>query len=997
MNHQQEPDLRNGVDLQLQSAFSAGNWATVFRLAEKRAQTSNDKYYEIVKLYAESQLDDPVSKFAAITAIDKYVREGTVVKDVDAIDLLERASLGLMGEEDFPKTIGPLRVRLVKAEPKDGRSAMRCFVSCLLHWDLVSAQQIAAITDRTFPQDRSSMFYNILTTHLLATSPQLPLEKKKLYGMLALKQIQRAAQLAEENAATGGEDVEPQPRSVQTEEEILLLYDVTEKHGSKDDLAKLVSSPVFSPLVQFRKGRKELMLRTISRYQQEQQFGAIFELCRDCLSIEGENGQPSLMAVDWKVWRHFIEAAAEIKNTKPEYVRTQEQKKPRLTIFSIEETVQQLLLKFIKSPNLRPIHERTILLARVSAAFNLASNDEDDVIENVPTSFRLKELISYVESQGTNAACFDEIKAFAERLNPVALCYMAYGLVPMLARAAEDEIQSARLVNLSFKLKYFAATCPSMYSPVPGIKPQRKYLISGVELDASSPGPAFSTIAEAALETYQSLSDLTSKSSAIEAEIRPELAVIIGLCIIQTAFPPSTDTSNIPVSYAPLLRALLFLEHQLILAPKHSIISLLLVQLHLRVGSASRAREIWNTLGVKRTIMDSLAPIFYDRLSTVSPALISSSDRTGSEVLDLLRTHFSVSLKLKMPRRLMDAFESKNYSSAIDIPEYMENLRWSCTRAMSLVEEMRTDRIMGERFSEGLTDPRFKAEVADDTKLVETVDYGSFPSWEYSSQPPVYSRLRVGPPPTNRRAHLSLLSEAFHELLGYKPPPNYKASAAAAITDQIFVLESLSQLSNSFMKFSNGPSGDLTPQEATYFEVISLLSTLIPFATGINRAKPIPEEFFQIMDTLKIAIDTLKLELLPLANASEQVTTLSTLHSLAILRDTSIAIKASAQWVIAFNDREKERDRSGKSNLPKEVMAQIRELVTITEATLKEGKATVAKMKEQVYGRDFEPAVRAWIFEDADNILGIVGEAATKKLVQSWESNIKGWTQVVWS
>ncbi|KAF5589387.1 hypothetical protein FPCIR_6833 [Fusarium pseudocircinatum] len=968
MNRQQRPNLKNGVDLQLQSAFSDGNWAAVVRLAEKRARTSNDQYYEIMKICAESQLDDPVSKFAAITAVDKYVREGTVVKDVDAIDLLEWASHGLMHEEDFPKTLGPLRARLVKAAPKDTLSASRCLETCLLHWDLVSAQQ---------------------------TSPQLPPEKKTLYGLLALKQIQRAAQLAEETATAGGEDVKPQPRGIQTEEEILLLYDVTEKHGSKDDLAKLVSSPVFSPLVQFRKGRKELMLRTISRYQQEQQFEAIFELCRDCLSIEGENGQPSLMAVDWKVWRHFIEAATEIKNTKPEYVRAQQQKKPRLTISSIEETVQQLLLKFIKSPNLRPIHKRTILLARVSAAFNLASNDEDDVIENEPASFRLKELISYVKSQGTNAACFDDIKAFAERLNPVGLTYMVYEFVPKLARAAEDEIQSARIVNLSFKLKYFAATCPCMYDTVPGKKPRRKCLVSGVEVDASSPGPAFSTIAEAALKAHQSLSDLTSKSSAIEAEIRPELAVIIGLCIIQTAFPPSTDTSNIPVSYAPLLRALLFLEHQLTLTPKHSIISLLLVQLHLRVGSSSRAREIWNTLGVKRTIMDSLAPIFYDRLSTISPALISSSGHC--ELLDLLSSHFAASLKLRMPRRLMDAFHSGSYSSAMDIPEYMENLRWSCTRAMSLVEETRTDRIMGESFSEVWTDPRFKAEVADDMKLVETVDYGSFPSWDCSSQPPVYSRLRIGPPPTNRRAHLSLLSEAFHELLGYKPPPIYKASATAAIPDQIFVLESLSQLSNSFIKFSNGPRGDFTPQEATYFEVISLLSTLIPFATGINRAKPIPEEFFQIMDTLKIAIDTLKLELLPLANASEQVTTLSTLHSLAILRDTSAAIKASAQWVIAFNDREKERDRSGKSNLPKEVMAQIRELVTVSDATLKEGKATVAKMKEQVYGRDFEPAVRAWIFEDAGNILGIVGEAATKKLVQSWESNVKGWTQVVWS
>ncbi|KAJ4139662.1 hypothetical protein NW765_003571 [Fusarium oxysporum] len=145
--------------------------------------------------------------------------------------------------------------------------------------------------------------------------------------------------------------------------------------------------------------------------------------------------------------------------------------------------------------------------------------------------------------------------------------------------------------------------------------------------------------------------------------------------------------------------------------------------------------------------MDSLAPIFYDRLSTISPALISPSDETGWELLDLLSSHFNVSLKLRMPRRLIDAFESGSYSSVIDIPEYMENLRWSCTRAMSLVEETRTDRIMGEHFSEVFTDPRF-TEVADDMKLVETVDYGSFPSWDCSSQSPVYTRLRIGPPST---------------------------------------------------------------------------------------------------------------------------------------------------------------------------------------------------------------------------------------------------------
>ncbi|KAF5020067.1 hypothetical protein F66182_7909 [Fusarium sp. NRRL 66182] len=953
MNRQQRPHLKNGVDLQLQSAFNDGNWAVVIRLAEKRARTYNDQYYEIVKICAESQLDDPSSKFAAIAAIEKFVTEGTVVKDADAIDLLEWASQGLSSDDNFPKTLGPLRARLVKAAPKDRIGSSRCLESCLLHWDLVSAQQ---------------------------TSPQSSPEKEKLYGMLALKQIQRAAQLAEQAATAEGNDTKPQPRSIQTEEEILLLYEVCQKHGSKEDFEKLVSSPLFSPIVQFRQGKKELLLRSIARHQQDQDFGAIFELCKECLSIEEEDGQPSLLAADWKVWQHFIDAAAQVKTTRPD----------------AEDDVQQLLLKFINSPNLRPIYMRVILLARLSAAFNLVSNDKDDIVNGEPASFRLKELISYTNAQGENAACFDDIKAFVERLSCAALKYLAYDLVPKLAQETEDNIKAARIRNLSFKLQYFSATCPSMYNTVPGKEPLRKCVVSGAEVDARSPGPAFAVIAEAALKAHQSLDALISESPSVEAEIRPELAVIIALCNIQAAFPPSADISNSPISIAPLLRALLFLEHQISLTPKHGVISLLLVQLHLLVGSSPRALEIWNTLGVKRTIMDSLAPIFYDRLSTISPALISPLDDDGWELLELLNAHFTTSLKLRMPRRLIDAFESGSYSSVIDIPKYMENLRWSCTRVMSLVEEFRTERLMGEHSAEVLMDSRF-IEVTDEKKLVETIDYGSFPSWGCGSQPPVYTRLRIGPALTNRRAHLSLLSEAFHEILSYKPPPIYKASAAAAVPEQIFVLESLSQLSNSSTKFLDGSSTDFTPQEATYFEVISLLSTLIPFTTGINRANPIPEEFTQIIETLKIALDTLKLELPPLTDVANQITALGSLHALSMLRDTAVATKNAAKGIIAFNDREKERDRSGTSNLPKEVMAQVKDLVAVSEAVLKEAKDAATTLKDHVHGRNFELEVRKWTFEGAEDVLEVVGEGGIKTLVKSWETNAKGWTQVKWS
>ena len=294
-----------------------------------------------------------------------------------------------------------------------------------------------------------------------------------------------------------------------------------------------------------------------------------------------------------------------------------------MRVLSIEKTVQDLLVKFVRSSNLRPIYRRNILLARVSAAFNLASNDGDDISEGQASSLRLRELIGYIQDQASSAALFDDVKGFVEKLSPAGMKHLAFKHTPRLADEIDDQVNSARVRTLALKLQYFVSTCPSMYISIPGEKRLQKCLVSEEEISDDSCGPSFSSIAQAALKLHQSLSDITADHPAVETEIRPDLAILIALCSIQQAFPPSADRSRSPKSLQPLLQALLILEHQLSLTPKHGAISLVLVQLHLRLGTAPRAREIWETLGVKRTIMDSLAPIFYDRLSTIAPGIVS--------------------------------------------------------------------------------------------------------------------------------------------------------------------------------------------------------------------------------------------------------------------------------------------------------------------------------------------------------------------------------------
>lgn len=107
---------------------------------------------QILKLGAEAQLGTPADKVAVVAYAQGLLKDGAA-RDVESLELLEWAASDIAGEEFFGETIGPLRVRLVKANPKDRVTAVDCLESCLLHWDLSSAQQVGSsfsIYDFTF-------------------------------------------------------------------------------------------------------------------------------------------------------------------------------------------------------------------------------------------------------------------------------------------------------------------------------------------------------------------------------------------------------------------------------------------------------------------------------------------------------------------------------------------------------------------------------------------------------------------------------------------------------------------------------------------------------------------------------------------------------------------------------------------------------------------------------------------------------------------------------
>lgn len=96
---------------------------------------------QAVKVCAESQLDTPLEKCAALVAVDGLVRKGTVPKDVEALELYEWACRDLQTADEYAETLGVLRSRWVKANPKLP-AAQQCLQACVQHWDLVNAQQV---------------------------------------------------------------------------------------------------------------------------------------------------------------------------------------------------------------------------------------------------------------------------------------------------------------------------------------------------------------------------------------------------------------------------------------------------------------------------------------------------------------------------------------------------------------------------------------------------------------------------------------------------------------------------------------------------------------------------------------------------------------------------------------------------------------------------------------------------------------------------------------
>ena len=143
-----------------------------------------------------------------------------------------------------------------------------------------------------------------------------------------------------------------------------------------------------------------------------------------------------------------------------------------------------------------------------------------------------------------------------------------------------------------------------------------------------------------------------------------------------------------------------------------------------------------------------------------------------------------------------------------------------------------------------------------------------------------------------------------------------------------------------------------------------------------------------------------------------QCFSLCDLHKLSYLRDTALAIKHSAAFLLTWHERELTRDRSGKSALHRDVVSEMKALEAVASKTLVEAKGHVQRMKEMLSEGGWLDKVLDWTFgsedddeaereaylKELDDVVGgrAGAEEWTGRMLESWRDNVKGWLMVRW-
>lgn len=320
---------------------------------------------------------------------------------------------------------------------------------------------------------------------------------------------------------------------------------------------------------------------------------------------------------------------------------------------------------------------------------------------------------------------------------------------------------------LEIKFRYLLTTCPVTLEHIvvvgEGEDPQLKCRFCST-ITPRSCNKCLESVASAALSAYKDFEKTPEALKGLDKDPRSDLALVATSALLKLSglgeTPPSTKLSPLSnVNVPSLLQAAVILATQVERTSTDVPLRLLLVQVYLLLGCATLAHQAWQPMDVKRTIQDALSPLFFDRLSTISPGLFHDGKRS---LTDSLSSYYIPLLREPAPVKIWDALATGNYTSILSMAEYSDRLHRSCTVAMAVIEERKALRACGKPVV-GLDQVQLLGELSphsqypvisslsviahinENTTFVNAIDHGSFPSLESTDTAPLYELVKLGP------------------------------------------------------------------------------------------------------------------------------------------------------------------------------------------------------------------------------------------------------------
>ncbi|RYP17652.1 hypothetical protein DL767_009978 [Monosporascus sp. MG133] len=1098
------PVLKRSCDSALQGAFEERNWPVVISLAKQRYKSTKDPYYLAIEVAGRSQCDNPSDQTAGRDAVLKLVADSSIiVKDVDALGLYEFSCYG--AKLSYSETIGVLRSRLVKTQPKDWSSSSQCLMACIYNSDWLHAQEITASMEKNFPTEKRCRIQNIFTTHMYSQTPACPAGSRELLAKLAKlrgdKEFESRglSKTSDDGSAplslTASEawlwiELQSGPQTPLTEKieafekhalrllgnglnntfvEILLALEKLKAWGSVSQICGQVVDKAIdvsqreASLVEKKQAEILQHRRTQKTSSEKKQgeggtgpaqspagtSGQNLSNYKDSLAANDSEGQAKheaykavrgqrsdqdnaylMLAMDPLIWNSLVNSASEKENYS-QYVDSlalipsvPSTLTPYRTLKQLRKSLDKLMKALARSGEAKDIDQSRY--DRVHLRILFLRDAQSAPEPEATSSTRVEHLLEYILKYHWSVACFEDVRKFVEALNHEELQMFVQKLGREALKEGEnkdgDKYKGLTLVAILLQIRFLVATSTRDSTVC-------KYCRS--ELDDSDCISCFMSIAKVALENYNAgMRDDNFRYNILpktNGDPLSDLAMVGSISLLKLARVGRSPgyTACSPLHLADIqytLQAIIWLDSYLTAWPKNNPLRMLLLKLYLLIGCVSRAKSLWAQFDIKNAILDSLGPLFSDRISTIAPGLFGPGASIRHSPLRPFIDYYSKALRSTIPKQTVEAFKSGNWHTIPSMYDFGEGLKKSCTLVMAVVEERRGLRFRAGHTLTSIADDPLVCNLNLNHELKDMTDYSYLPNFGSKDSMPTEVLVGQGPLLSSTRAHLSLLTERLVDLLDYAQPKDFKPSKQGHVLslDREYVIETTEALRLQIQSLLAKREG-LTGPEVHYYSIASMIAKLVSdfFQLCVSHT-PTSESGASIDSSIKEVLAVLR----------EQTTDLLTvptnyhselrafhgfinMHAMGTLRESIFLIKLTVGYLTSALDKMNASDKAlANNNKTTRVVGQLKSMSAAATASAAEIKSRIKTMKQLVEGGGWIDRLRDWAFtnhaqhdpqkEDreliAEALNMAVDDAAFERwagtVVDSWQELMNGWSAV---